>query len=76
MTWIDKEAPYSFQPPIHVKMSYIQPKTKLRGRSPQANYTDRQTAACRRVEGIAWLAQRIPTAINLGLLDRSQYIRP
>jgi hypothetical protein len=23
-------------------------KTKLRGRSPQANYTDRGTAACRR----------------------------
>jgi hypothetical protein len=23
-------------------------KTKLRGRSPQANYTDRDTAACRR----------------------------
>jgi hypothetical protein len=23
-------------------------KTKLRGRSPQANYTDRATAACRR----------------------------
>jgi hypothetical protein len=36
--------------------------------SPQANYTDRATAACRqiqcqllRIEGVAWSAQRIPT---------------
>jgi hypothetical protein len=44
----------------------ILPKlTKLRGRSPQANYTDRATAACRRswcqplrVEGVAWSEQR------------------
>jgi hypothetical protein len=28
--------------------SIITPKTKLRGLSPQANYTDRATAACRR----------------------------
>jgi hypothetical protein len=54
-------------------------KTKLRGRSPQANYTDRATAACRRsrqplrVEGVAWSAQRIPTAVNLGFLDRSRF---
>jgi hypothetical protein len=55
-------------------------KTKLRGRSPQANYTDRATAACRRsqcqplpVEGVACSVQRIPTAINLGFLDRSRY---
>jgi hypothetical protein len=26
-----------------------------------------------RVEGVAWSAQRIPTAINLGFLDRSRY---
>jgi hypothetical protein len=26
----------------------VKPKTKLRGFSPQANYTDRATAACRR----------------------------
>jgi hypothetical protein len=51
--------------------------------SPQANYTDRATAACRRsmyvrmckcqlfrIEGVAWSAQRIPTAVNLGFLDR------
>jgi hypothetical protein len=47
-------------------------KTKLRGRSQQANYTDRATAArqqrtCQplRVEGVVWSAQRIPTAVNL-----------
>jgi hypothetical protein len=55
-------------------------KKKLCGRSPQANYTDRATAACRqsyyqtlRIEGVAWAAQRIPTAVNLGFLDRSRY---
>jgi hypothetical protein len=48
--------------------------------SPQANYTDRATAACRRsycqllrIEDVAWSAQRIPTAVNLGFLDRSRY---
>jgi hypothetical protein len=47
-------------------------KTKLRGRSPQENYTDQATATCRRsycqplrVEGVEWSAQRIPTAVNL-----------
>jgi hypothetical protein len=51
-------------------------KTKLHGFSPQANYTDRATATCRRswcqllrIEGVAWSAQRIPTAVNLGFLD-------
>jgi hypothetical protein len=50
-------------------------KTKPRGLSLQANYTDRATAACRRslqplrVEGVAWSAQRIPTAVNFGFLD-------
>jgi hypothetical protein len=60
--------------------SLVNKKAKLRGRSPQENYTDRATAACRRssfqplrVEGVAWSAQRIPTAINLGFLDRSGY---
>jgi hypothetical protein len=54
-------------------------KTKLRGRSPQANYIDRATAACRRsrqplrVEGVAWSAQRIPTAVNHGIRDQSRY---
>jgi hypothetical protein len=53
---------------------------KLRGFSPQANYIDRETAACRRswcqlqwTEGVAWSAQRIPTADNFGLLDRRRY---
>jgi hypothetical protein len=26
-----------------------------------------------RVEGVPWLAQRIPTAVNLGFLDPSRY---
>jgi hypothetical protein len=45
-------------------------QNKLRGLSSQANYTDRATAACRgswfqllRIEGVAWWAQRIPTAV-------------
>jgi hypothetical protein len=51
--------------------------------SPQANYTDRATAACRRsqcqlllIEGVAWSAQRIPAAVNFGFLDRSRYAIP
>jgi hypothetical protein len=46
--------------------------------SPQTNYTERATAACRRIycqllriEGVTWSAQRIPTAVNF--LDRSRY---
>jgi hypothetical protein len=52
---------------------------KLRGLSPEANYTDRATAAVGEVVptfadgGVTWLAQRIPTAVNLGFLDRSRY---
>jgi hypothetical protein len=35
--------------PVHFLPSTLKKlKTKLRGRSPQANYTDRATAACRR----------------------------
>jgi hypothetical protein len=48
--------------------------------SPQANYTGRATAACRRswcqilrIEGAACSAQRIPTAVTVGFLDRSRY---
>jgi hypothetical protein len=26
-----------------------------------------------RIEGVAWSAQRIPTAVSLGFLDRSRY---
>jgi hypothetical protein len=43
---------------------------KLHGPSPQANYTDRATAAFRRsncqllrIKGATWLAWRIPTAV-------------
>jgi hypothetical protein len=51
----------------------------LRRLSPQANYTDRRaTTACRRsscqllrVESVAWSAQRIPTAVNLGFPDQT-----
>jgi hypothetical protein len=49
--------------------------------SAQANYTGRATVACRRsycqllrIEGVACSAQRIPTAVSLGFLDRSRYI--
>jgi hypothetical protein len=48
--------------------------------SPQANSTDRATTSCRRsqcqllrIEGVAWSAQWIPTAVSLGVLDRSRY---
>jgi hypothetical protein len=48
--------------------SYL--KTKLHGLSPQANYTDRVTAACRRsdcqlvqIEDATWSAWRIPPAV-------------
>jgi hypothetical protein len=43
---------------------------KLHGLNPRANYTDRANTACRlskchilRIEGVAWSAQRIPTAV-------------
>jgi hypothetical protein len=45
-------------------------KTKLRGLSPRANYTERETAACRqsycqllRLDGATWSKWRIPTAV-------------
>jgi hypothetical protein len=50
--------------------------SKLHAFSPQVNYTDQATATCRRslcqflrIEGVAWSAQRIPTALNLDFLD-------
>jgi hypothetical protein len=63
---------------LEYNSSEKQLKTKLRGFSPQANYlyTDRATAAdqrswCQilRMEGVAWSAERIPTAVNLDFLD-------
>jgi hypothetical protein len=43
---------------------------KLLGFCPRANYTNRATAPCQRsycqllqIEGVAWSAQRIPTAV-------------
>jgi hypothetical protein len=53
---------------------HTQTKTKLNSVafSLHAKYTDRVAAACRRIqcqllriEGVAWSAQRIPTAVNL-----------
>jgi hypothetical protein len=49
--------------------------------SSQGNYTDwtsdRRLSAklvpTLRIEGVAWSAQRIPTAVGLGFLDRSSY---
>jgi hypothetical protein len=42
--------------------------------NPQAKYTDRTFAATLlRVESFAWLAQQIPTAVNVGFLDRSHF---
>jgi hypothetical protein len=44
---------------------------------PQANYTGRATAVVSETNadfcGQKWSAQRIPTAVNLGFLDRSRY---
>jgi hypothetical protein len=58
------------------QLMYLIKETKLRGFSPQVNYSDRRTAACRRsccqvlqTEGVARSAQRIPTAVNLGFVD-------
>jgi hypothetical protein len=58
--------------PIHALCwSYnIEHRKKLHGLSPQANYTDRATAACRRsdcqllrIQCATWSAWRIPTAV-------------
>jgi hypothetical protein len=53
-------------------------KNKFLSFSPQENYTDRATVACRRsksqllrIDRVAWSGQRIPTAVNLGFLDRN-----
>jgi hypothetical protein len=57
-------------------LKFARPKKRLRSFSPQANYTDRATATCRRIkcqllriEVVAWPAQRIATAVNLGFLE-------
>jgi hypothetical protein len=58
-------------------------KTKLCGFNPQANYTDRATAACRRsycqllqIEGVVWSAQWIPMTVNLDFLDTEPLFFP
>jgi hypothetical protein len=54
-------------------------KTKLHGLSPLANYTDRETAACRRsdcqllrIEGCHVVSVTDPYGRILGFLDRSR----
>jgi hypothetical protein len=53
-----------------LRWTTLQTKKKNRGPRPQANYTDRETAACRRsqsqllgIEYVAWSAQQIPKAV-------------
>jgi hypothetical protein len=77
--WRSGQGPTNGCRPIIITIMIIKQK-KLRGLSPQANYTDRATAACRRsycqllrLEGVAWSAQRIPTAVFSVILDRSRY---
>jgi hypothetical protein len=60
----------------HFLIMYI----KKSGFSPPANYADRATAVCRRswcqlsrIESVAWSAERIPTAVYFGFLDRRSY---
>jgi hypothetical protein len=55
---------------LYGKNNNINKNKQLRGLSPQVNYTDRVTTACRRnycqllrIVGVAWSAQRIPTAV-------------
>jgi hypothetical protein len=50
-----------YQQHKHIDLIVTSKKTKLHGLSPQANYTDRATAACRRsdyqllrIEGATW----------------------
>jgi hypothetical protein len=80
--WADSEDGSREQDGGETRQIWLLPgiKTKLSGRSPQAKYTDRATASCRqsycqplRVECVAWWAQRIPTFVNLGFLDRNRY---
>jgi hypothetical protein len=51
-------------------------KTKLRSLSPKTNYTDLADCCISKlvpnllIEGVAWSAQPLPTAVNLNFLDR------
>jgi hypothetical protein len=42
---------------------------------PRVPFKYRNILVCQllRIEGVAWSAQRIPTAVNFGFLDRSRY---
>jgi hypothetical protein len=75
-----KSTPYSSQEHRNQKRSCKKYKLNSVALVRKRNITDRATAACRRslclrlrVEGVAWSAQRIPTAVNLGFRDRSRY---
>jgi hypothetical protein len=64
---------------LQCKVTELVKRNKLGGFSPQAKYTDRATATSRQsycqllwIEGVTWSAQRIPTTVNLGLLDPEQ----
>jgi hypothetical protein len=66
---------WKFQRDILLPSSGTKSKSKEESRIDK-NYTYRATAACRRnwcqllrIEGVAWSAQRIPTADNLDFLD-------
>jgi hypothetical protein len=65
---------------VHLNGVKTKQKTnKLRGLNPQANYTDRATAACRRkcqllrMEGVNVVGATDPHGRILGFLDRSLY---
>jgi hypothetical protein len=61
-------------------LKHVMPTKKFLDFSPQANHTERATPASQRSlvpnfvdRGCPVFAQRIPTAINFGFLDRSRY---
>jgi hypothetical protein len=61
-------------------MLQITKKTKLHGLSPRANYTDRETAACRRCDcqlfadrGCHVVSMTDPYGRILGFIDQSLY---
>jgi hypothetical protein len=54
----------------------LSPNEKLRGLSPRANYTDRATAACRRVSA-NFYGERVPRGQSDGFLrPYSRFSRP
>jgi hypothetical protein len=82
VSWVRMHGSLPPCPPVrlhNVGLRHVE-NFKLRGLSPQANYADRATAACRRshsqllrIEGVAWSEQRNPTAVNLGFINWGRY---